>query len=307
MTATVILPPGADRAEWLTARRHGIGGSDIGAILGASPWTTPLDVWADKTGLTEPQPASPAMKVGNALEAGVLTLGAAWLRDTFAGDWWRDDPPALLRSQTHPVAQYSPDGLIHGSDATWLMEAKITSKYLDEPAPHWVAQVQWGLGILGLDRALISMVNGSRENHWIIDADPAWFTNAADYATTWWADHVTANTPPGADPARDDLTIFRTADPALAVELDAQLVRALADARAAKKTAEDAEKAAVAAVKSAMGDATTGMIDGAPAVTWKPGTRTAVDTDALKAAGIYQQYAITKPTAGSVLIKKGAI
>lgn len=32
-----------DRTEWLKARRSGIGGSDIAAILGLSPWATPLD------------------------------------------------------------------------------------------------------------------------------------------------------------------------------------------------------------------------------------------------------------------------
>jgi predicted phage-related endonuclease len=54
MTAKVVLPAEASREEWLAARRLGIGGSDIGALLGASPWSTPLDVWADKTGQAEP-------------------------------------------------------------------------------------------------------------------------------------------------------------------------------------------------------------------------------------------------------------
>ena len=44
------------REEWLSARRTGIGGSDIAAILGLSPWRTPLDVYRDKVdGEDQPQ------------------------------------------------------------------------------------------------------------------------------------------------------------------------------------------------------------------------------------------------------------
>ena len=41
------------RLEWLQARRAGIGGSDIGAILGLSRYRSPVDVWLDKTGQAE--------------------------------------------------------------------------------------------------------------------------------------------------------------------------------------------------------------------------------------------------------------
>lgn len=38
------------RAEWLARRRSGLGGSDIGAIFGLSPFRTAVDVWLSKTG-----------------------------------------------------------------------------------------------------------------------------------------------------------------------------------------------------------------------------------------------------------------
>jgi predicted phage-related endonuclease len=37
-----------NRADWLEWRRGGIGGSDVAAILGVSPWRTEFDVWASK-------------------------------------------------------------------------------------------------------------------------------------------------------------------------------------------------------------------------------------------------------------------
>lgn len=41
---------GMGKKEWLLHRRKGIGGSDVAAILGLSPWVSPYQVWADKTG-----------------------------------------------------------------------------------------------------------------------------------------------------------------------------------------------------------------------------------------------------------------
>ncbi len=40
----------ADREKWLERRRHGIGGSDAAAVLGASPYKTNVQLWEEKTG-----------------------------------------------------------------------------------------------------------------------------------------------------------------------------------------------------------------------------------------------------------------
>lgn len=53
-------------------RRKALGGSDIPAILGVSPWQTAYDVWAAKTGRAKPPAATQAMKAGTMFEVGVL-------------------------------------------------------------------------------------------------------------------------------------------------------------------------------------------------------------------------------------------
>lgn len=40
--------------EQLKIRSKGLGGSDIGAMLGLSPWKSPMDLWAEKTGRVIP-------------------------------------------------------------------------------------------------------------------------------------------------------------------------------------------------------------------------------------------------------------
>lgn len=59
----------ADRETWLRDRKKGIGGSDVAAVLGLSPWRTPLDVFNDKTAETvDEKPQSDAAHFGTILE-----------------------------------------------------------------------------------------------------------------------------------------------------------------------------------------------------------------------------------------------
>ncbi|MFK0295402.1 YqaJ viral recombinase family protein [Streptomyces sp. NPDC090442] len=49
-TGVVVAPPGLERAEWLRVRRTGVGGSEVGAVLGMSQYVSPREVYLDKVG-----------------------------------------------------------------------------------------------------------------------------------------------------------------------------------------------------------------------------------------------------------------
>ena len=49
-------------------RLTGLGGSDIGAILGLSPYKTPVNVWAEKTRRAEPVRETLQMRFGTFAE-----------------------------------------------------------------------------------------------------------------------------------------------------------------------------------------------------------------------------------------------
>ena len=49
---TVVETTGLSREEWLNYRRQGIGGSDVAAVLGVSPFRTARDVYYDKLGIS---------------------------------------------------------------------------------------------------------------------------------------------------------------------------------------------------------------------------------------------------------------
>lgn len=48
-TYSTISTAGLSREDWLRERRTGIGGSDAGAICGLNPYSSPMDVYLDKT------------------------------------------------------------------------------------------------------------------------------------------------------------------------------------------------------------------------------------------------------------------
>lgn len=54
--------------DFHTLRRTGLGGSDIGAVLGLSPYRTPYQVWMEKTGRAEPFEGNLQMRFGTHAE-----------------------------------------------------------------------------------------------------------------------------------------------------------------------------------------------------------------------------------------------
>ena len=80
MAAPIILcdTAGMSEARWLACREHGpkgdieytVGGSDVAAIFGLSPWTTPLELWMQKKGRmkAKPKPNPGQLAMGHLLE-----------------------------------------------------------------------------------------------------------------------------------------------------------------------------------------------------------------------------------------------
>ena len=87
MAAPVILcdTAGMTNEEWLAARMHGpkgdipytVGGSDVAAIFGVSPWTSPLELWLIKKGRIKTPPKNNPDQLGRPIvktESGIIDL-----------------------------------------------------------------------------------------------------------------------------------------------------------------------------------------------------------------------------------------
>lgn len=110
MAAPKILcdTAGMSEKDWLAARMHGplgdipytVGGSDVAAIFGLSPWMTPLELWKIKKGQMKPKEKSNSgqLEMGHLLEP----IAAHWFaRKT---GYTVTDDTNLYQHADHPYA-----------------------------------------------------------------------------------------------------------------------------------------------------------------------------------------------------------
>lgn len=149
--ATGILQD--ERERWLTARRQGLGGSEVAAILGIHPYRSALEVYADKVGA--PLPANdvsePALW-GQIFEGPILTEYARRSgREVVRSN-------ELLRSRARPWQTVTPDGVQYsgvpkGCSGPGTAEVKTTGfGDWNEQIPAYVlVQVQHELAVTGAE------------------------------------------------------------------------------------------------------------------------------------------------------------
>jgi len=163
-----------DEEGWLKARTNGIGGSDIGAICGVSPFTSARQVYLSKTGqyadsLKPNAAAVERMSFGHILEPVVADeyakrTGASLLTIN-----------ATLKHKDYPWALANIDRLIVDDEGKpiGVLECKTTSEYMND---HWdsgdilesyLYQLNWYLWILGLEKgAFACLVGGNKFYHY---------------------------------------------------------------------------------------------------------------------------------------------
>lgn len=193
--------------EWLTARRTGIGGSDVAAVLGISRYAGPTRVFYDKLGVL-PDEDNAKMEWGRRHEDAI--------RQKFADEHPElhvCDGPGLV---AHPARRWqlaTVDGLIcdptsgepveifeaktatpHGKDSEWGDEAT------DEVPLPYVCQCTWYMDVFGLRRARLAvLINGWDYREYVIDYDPELARKLRAHASVFWHSNVLPQTPPAAD------------------------------------------------------------------------------------------------------------
>jgi putative phage-type endonuclease len=155
--------------EWHKLRNDdaAIGGSDIGAIAGLSPWESAITKWAKKTGkISDELEPNMSMRLGNKLERPILEIFAeehpdyeiyttgTWAHKEFS--WQRANPDALYRK---------PDG-------TWgIIEVKFSRDYWSEVPQHYRAQVLWYMNVFAIQEAVLVALAGSSYQEFDVEWD----------------------------------------------------------------------------------------------------------------------------------------
>lgn len=288
--AKLILPADAPRADWLKVRRQGLGGSDIAEITGASSFTTPFEIWQDKTSDTDPvEEVKDIFWFGQEVEP---LLAARFTEDT--GIATRN--VGTYAEKKTPWAIANPDRLTADGG---ILEIKTTGIYTDK-ARDWQAgeipdnayvQLQWYLSVTGRSHGwFIALVDRTPHIVGPVDRDENLIAEIRSTAALFWA-HVLANDPPPVDLATvtpSELAVRhpRVLDPescteAPLPELVEDDLTKLAEIKDTEATLKTERTAIETRLKAVIGDHEYLTIDGRPVARWAEvsGRRT-FDSDA---------------------------
>lgn len=293
------------REEWLQARRAGLGGSDMGAILGLSKYRTPVDVWLEKTGRAPGQEETLQMRFGTYAEEFVAQEYCAKTNQAvqrFTKMLHHPTAPVLGNVDRLVVPAGAKVASHKGEVRTdKLLECKTASAFAAYNADEWGAegtdavpmsyliQCATYMALTGCSYADLAVLFGNQEVRiYNLKRDTELETEVIARATEWWNRYVVADIPPAPICDADVRALFpnSTAGKSVeAVEETLTMIEALRKAKAEIMQLEETADTAALAIKALLGDAEALTLNGKPLVTWKsskPAQR--FDTSAFKEA-----------------------
>lgn len=305
------------REEFLLRRMSGIGGSDIGAICGVSPWKSPLDVYWDKVAEPESIINQEAFPVG---ETKSLYWGA--VHEAAVADAYSLVSGVKLmrynRLITHPEKPYfiaNVDRLAYLSDGSRPFNTKTgeiftdtgieikTARFKDDewgdegtddvPAQYFL-QCQWYMGLIPTIKRFILVVlfGGNDMKVYCIERDQQIIDKIQEIGDKFWNENVAKRVPPPPRTFEEVKSLFPSAavvKMTATAELEAD-IRLLAELTARRKYAEQLESDQKFKVAEAMAECEMAVsIDGTPLATFKEGKRGRLLSVKVKVEGDVEQ------------------
>ena len=270
--------------EWLARRKTGIGGSDVAAVLGLSPWKTPLGVWMDKTGRSDQVEETEAMYWGNVLE------------DIVAREFARrhevkiEKRNKLFRHAEHACLVANIDRWIVGGE---ILECKTSGWARDwgedgdnVPFPY-LCQVAHYMNVLDVPAAWIAvLIGGNKYRDYHIPRNERLEQAIVTRCVEFWNRHVIADIPPPPQSLADVEALYREGGSEGSVIAPAEIEAAVYDL--ARRKLEIKELAELAEslemqIKAAIGESSELVApDGSPLATWKKTVTRRLDSKSLK-------------------------
>lgn len=257
------LDPGSP--EWFEARASRLGGSEVAAVLGLSPWMSRFSLWHRKKGLTAPEPDNATMRRGRLLEATV----AAWFAE--------EHPECRVRrtgtwvNRARPWQLATPDRLLAAATGRALLEIKTAADSnewgepgTDEVPVYYRAQVMWQLDTLGLSRAHVAVLTALDFREYVVE----WNRAEAELlrsAGREFLDTVERDERPDIDAHGATYWVVRELHPDIndvEVEIEPALAERYRRAVAEHKAAEQFKQQATAEVLDALGAGRRAVVAG---------------------------------------------
>lgn len=195
--------------EWHSERRNGVGGSEVGTILGLNPYESAYALWAKKTGKIPSEiQENWAIRFGKAFEEPILRL-------------WQEEHPEwdVYTTGTYQDADCSyrhanPDAIAIHKETKELMvlEVKTARSSWESVPPAYQAQVLHYMGVLKIQRGMIVAVAGMTWNEYPVIYNQEAIDLQNEMIDKFW-DSITNDIRPAWDGAESTYQAVRLENP----------------------------------------------------------------------------------------------
>lgn len=214
--ANAIKTSNLSRQDWLVLRQSGIGGSDIAAIIGVSPYATAYDIYQSKT-----QPVNE--------DSNEFAYWGTVLEDVVAREFSKrnglkiQNVNFLMRHPQHHWAIANIDRAVINSEVKgWgnvrfkdgrlttneIVEIKTASEYVgknwgleesDEVPDQYQCQAQWYMGVTGVQVCYMAvLIGGNKYRQYKIERHQEFIDYLFEEAESFWNNNVLAGVEPDA-------------------------------------------------------------------------------------------------------------
>lgn len=197
------------KEDWLEHRRKGIGGSDVAAVLGLSPWVSPYQVWADKTG-----------RVPIDLNSNEFEHWGTIMEPILANEFEEQSHKKVFRQNKtfydpkHPFLRADIDRDVTGEEG--FLEIKTAMEYKSDawaddqiPAPYRL-QVQHYMYVLNRPYCYFAyLIGGHRFGIKRYERDDELINQVEPQLIEWWDKHIIQDEAPDPDGSKSTTEILK--------------------------------------------------------------------------------------------------
>lgn len=305
-------------------RRKFLGASDAAAVVGLSPWKTPVELWMEKTGrtpATEPdRQQRRRFERGHRLEPFICDMTVDKLRDegmevelVARNERYVDADHPFLSCEidfelvvtgelaiNNQVVVFNREHINADAKSVTGFARKKWGEERSEDVPiEYACQFMTGLGITGRGYTLVAALRSfdDVDIYWTIRDDETIASMRAKMVD-FWVNHVVADVPPDAWKFTDIKALYPV-DTGGTVEATPQIAAAAAELAAVKRRMridEKTEETLALQIGDFMRPNSTLTYDGKTLLTWKAQNDTRLDQKALKEErpDVFDDYARTK-------------
>ena len=266
-----------------------LGGSDVAAILGISPWRTPLDVYLDKIQPRKEETDPGRLKVlnrGKRMEPYVIDLLAeeTGLEIIRRGERYLDPDLDFIAAEIDAEAATGEN--IEIKTVSPFKAREWGEEQSDEILLHYAAQAMHGMMVTSREVCVFGvLIGGDDFRVYRIERDDVTIDAIRQKEIEFWS-RIQARQAPEPSTVSDVFRLFGTKDSGLAVEASESLQ---ADVIALKSLKDDAKRLGAQIdlreerIKLHMADASILTMNGKPVLTWKEQASKRFDQSAFKA------------------------